>query len=170
MPHRNPVSLALRFFALCSAWMLCSVQRPALGRDAMDFELSDGRSFIRLSALPEKVTLVNFWRADCPPCLKELPALARLARSGRARVILVAIHKPSEIETMPDSLRAHLRPPAILLYAPSQPQGLLSRFGDVSGALPHSVWLDGRRETCATRTGMIDDAWLEAKSRDCANT
>ena len=71
---------------------------------------------------------------------------------------------------MPDSLRAHLRMPAILLYAPSQPRGILSRFGDASGALPHSVWLDRRREICATRTGMIDDTWLEAKSRDCANT
>lgn len=146
------------------------MQRPALGQEALDFELSDGRSFVRLSALPEKLTLVNFWRADCPPCLKELPALARLARSGRAQVILVAVHKPSEIETMPDSLRAHLRPPAILLYAPSRPTGLLSRFGDVSGALPHSVWLHRQRKICAARTGMIDDAWLEARIRDCANT
>ena len=40
---------------------------------ALDFELSDGARFVRLAALPERPTVVNFWRADCPPCLRELP-------------------------------------------------------------------------------------------------
>lgn len=42
----------------------------------LDFELADARGFVRLSSLPPQTTLINFWRADCPPCLREMPLLA----------------------------------------------------------------------------------------------
>ncbi len=134
----------------------------------MDFELSNGRAFVRLSELPARQTLVNFWRADCPPCLKELPELARVASEGKVNVVLVAVQKPAETEAMPASRRQWLRPPAILVHAPSSPWGLLGRFGNSVGALPHSAWLSPTRKICAVRTGMIDEAWIKASDQACA--
>ena len=161
----------MRSFSVLSVALAVLVGRCIAGdlpeASNVDFELSDGRAFVRLSELPPKPTLINFWRADCPPCLKELPELARLARQAQVRVVLVAVHKPAEIEMLPLSLREHLASPALLLYAPSQPRGLLSRFGNSVGALPHSIWVDKQRNICAKRTGMVDAAWLKESRKAC---
>jgi thiol-disulfide isomerase/thioredoxin len=134
---------------------------------ALDFELADGRRFMRLSALPPRTTVVNFWRFDCPPCVREMPLLADLARQDLARVVTIALQRPSETEYQsPPAVTAALAPPVIALHGPSEPRGLLGRFGDPRGALPHTVVLDARRRPCAQRTGEISAAWLaEAVAR-----
>lgn len=140
---------------------------PAQSKEALDFELSDGRQFVRLSALPEKPTLVNFWRSDCPPCVREIPLLARIAQRGDLRVVMVAVQKPAETQALDASLRALLGPPLLSLIAPSQPMGLLARFGDRIGAIPHTVLLDPQRKACFSRTGEIDMQWLAQGIEHC---
>lgn len=137
------------------------------GDAGLDFELSDGRRFVRLSELPARTTVVNFWLSDCPPCRREMPALAATARRGSARVVAVALQRPAETQAAPDELRAALEPPLLSLHGPSEPRGLLARFGDPALALPHTVVLDARRRPCARRSGEIDAAWLDAAIARC---
>ena len=133
----------------------------------LDFELADARTFVRLSSLPAQTTLINFWRADCPPCLREMPLLADLARSGHVRVVTVALQRPSETSAAPTVITDALRPPLVSLHGPSEPRGLLSRFGNPQGALPHTVILDASRRPCARLTGEVTAAWLAQTLAHC---
>lgn len=133
----------------------------------LDFELSDGRRFVTLSSLPGMPTVVNFWRADCPPCLREMPELAALARSGKARVLTIALQAPAATAAAPSIVQAALLPPLINLHGPREPRGLLARFGNPSGALPYTVVLDGARRPCARQAGEINGDWLSAKLAAC---
>lgn len=136
---------------------------------AHDFELpggenSRGKGFLRLSTLPPKLTIINFWRSDCPPCLRELPLLNRFATEHpEIRVVTIALQKPSETAFSPVSPQT----PVIALHGPSQPQGLLARFGNRPGALPFTVVLNPERESCAHKTGEINEDWLEKSRRSC---
>lgn len=155
-------------FAVLSAAQASPAARGDLA-ERPDFELSDGRQFVRLSEWPARPTVVNFWRADCPPCLKEIPELARLAREGRVRVVAVALQRPAETLAAPVTILDELKAPMILLHGPSEPRGLLSRFGNPQGALPHTVWLDAAGRVCAKKTGRVDTAWLNAQGARCGN-
>lgn len=55
---------------------------PQTGDPAPDFQLTtlDNRT-VSLSGLRGKVVMVHFWATWCPPCVEELPALDRFARS-----------------------------------------------------------------------------------------
>lgn len=142
-----------------------AVASPA--RSALDFELSDGQSFVRLSELQPMPTLVNFWHADCAPCLRELPLLMDLAQRGRVRVVLVALHKPERQARLPAGTLATMSPAALHLQAPSEPRGLLRRFGNLSGGLPYSAWLRPDRQLCASRLGEVDAALLHRGFEGC---
>jgi len=135
---------------------------------ALDFELAGEDGFVRLSALPPRTTVVNFWRADCPPCVNEMPRLAAVAANGVARVVTVAVQKRSETLVAPEAVRMALRPPVLSLHAPSEPRGLLARFGNPKQALPHTVVLDAQRVPCARKTGVVDASWLDAAVQACA--
>lgn len=134
---------------------------------ALDFELSDGQRFVRLAELPPQPTVVNFWRYDCPPCLREMPLLATHAAHGQVRVITVALHRPAETAMAPPGVRQALTS-LMTLYAPSTPQGVLARFGNPHGALPHTVVLAADRSLCAQHTGEIDSAWLAHATQNCS--
>lgn len=136
-------------------------------KTSLDFQLSDGRDFVRLSKLPPRLTVLNFWRADCPPCVREMPVLAELAREGKARVVTVALQRPAETLTAPAVVLAALSPPLISLNGPSEARGLLARFGNPHGALPHTVLLDARRKVCAQHTGEIGEDWLRNAVSHC---
>jgi len=147
---------------LCLAFALVAGHPAAAAPSgSLDFELSDGRDFVRLSALPAMPTVVNFWRADCPPCLREMPELAALARSGKIRVITVALQRPSDTAAAPAAIQAALQPPLVSLHGPGEPRGLLARFGNRAGALPYTVVLDAERRPCARQAGEINRQWLE---------
>lgn len=139
----------------------------AAGAAPLDFELAAQDDFVRLSALPPQTTVVNFWRSDCPPCVAEMPLLAKLAQGGKIRVIAVAVQRQAQTLDAPPAVQAALQPPILSLHAPSDPRGLLARFGDPKQALPHTVVLDATREICAARTGEVDRAWLEAALASC---
>ncbi|BBN90277.1 TlpA family protein disulfide reductase [Azospira sp. I09] len=151
----------------CAALLLgtlAGIAGAAPSDTPLDFELGGEDGFVRLSAQPPQVSVVNFWRSDCPPCVREMPLLEQTARHHpQIRVVAVAVQQRSETAAGP----LHPTPPVLLLHAPSTPRGLLSRFGNPSGALPHTVVLDRERRPCARRTGELDEAWLEAALRRC---
>lgn len=77
-----------------------SVLSPQLvtRRPAPDFALDDrhGRTH-RLSDFAGRPILLNFWSAECPPCVQEMPSLELLARTARERgtftVITVTVNE-----------------------------------------------------------------------------
>lgn len=158
---------SLPTFTLALALLLVGTPAAATLPPALDFELSDGRRFVTLSSLQAMPTVVNFWRADCPPCLREMPELAALARSGKARVITIALQRPSETAAAPAAIQAALQLPLLSLHGPGEPRGLLARFGNRIGALPHTVILDTERRACVQRTGEINHQWLASSLATC---
>ncbi len=154
---------------LCAAGIATAAPETARETaEALDFELSDGRQFVRLSELPPRPTVVTFWRSDCPPCLRELPLIGRFARQGSARVVAVAVQKPAETLAAPEAVLEALLPPVVALNGPSEPRGLLARFGNPTGALPYTVVLDARRIPCARHAGEIHADWLARAIKACA--
>ena len=132
---------------------------------SLDFELAGDAGFIKLADLPAKPTLINFWRYDCPDCVKEMPLIAEAAST--IQVITIAVQKPSETLLAPEAVRKCLRHPIVQLYAPTQPIGLLSRFGNPKQALPYSVMLNAKREICAVKTGEINQEWINQVIAQC---
>ena len=137
---------------------------------ALDFELSDGHAFVRLAELPKQVTVVNFWRSDCPPCVREMPLLAGTARQGKSQVVAIALQRPHETAAAPAAVQAALQPPLQALQGPNEPRGLLARFGNPRGALPYTVVLDAQRRACARQIGEVTPDWLAAAIHRCTRT
>ena len=159
-----PQSLAL----LAGLFASVTVNAEIGTKNTLDFELSNGRQFIKLSQLPAQTTVINFWRSDCPPCVREMPLLAELAQSGKVRVITVALQRPQETAAAPAAITETLKPPLLSLHGPSEPRGLLARFGNPHGALPHTVLLDPERHPCGQHTGELSSAWLAAATAACS--
>lgn len=85
MTSNRSASLLIGLALLAGPFCLPAAAHAAeAGSAALDFELSDGRAFVRLADLPKRVTVVNFWRSDCPPCVREMPLLADTARQGKS--------------------------------------------------------------------------------------
>ncbi len=54
------------------------------------FKKPDG-TFYTINSLKGKPTLINFWFANCPPCIKEIPLLNRLKKEMGDSVNFIAI-------------------------------------------------------------------------------
>ena len=135
---------------------------------ALDFELPPvlGGDFLRLSELPPRITLVNFWRADCPPCIAELPLLVEAAHRQRFRLVTVSLQSPGETRAhwprVPGEPGSH-----VALLGPSDPRGLLRRFGNAAGAIPYSAMLRPDGSLCAQRIGEIGQGWIAENLAKC---
>lgn len=157
---------AMMFRCLAAAMSLPLAPHAA---EALDFELSDGRRFVRLSDLPPRPTVVNFWRTDCPACIREMPALADFGRRTGTRVVAVALQSAGDTLAAPGIVLDALRPPVLALSGPREPRGLLARFGNPAGVLPFTAVVGGDRRPCARRAGEIDNAWLAATLARCSD-
>ena len=67
------------------------VHRESKGKPApaVLFNDPDGKP-VRLADFAGKPVLVNLWASWCAPCVKELPTLDELARSGRVQVLAIS--------------------------------------------------------------------------------
>ena len=165
---RNSVLQSLALLAGLFAFVTVNAEIGA--KNALDFELSNGHRFVRLSQLAEQTTVINFWRSDCPPCIREMPILAKMAKDQRVQVVTIALQKPVETLNAPEFIRAALQAPVVSLNGPTEPRGLLARFGNPAGALPHTVVLDAQRQPCAQRTGEITPEWLKNAVARCTSS
>src|SRR5258708_19054250 len=75
--HRPPTGLG--FFPM---------HRPA---PAVRLPSLRGAGMVSLASLTGKPIVLNFWSSTCPPCKKETPALASVARVMRGKVTFVGI-------------------------------------------------------------------------------
>jgi thiol-disulfide isomerase/thioredoxin len=158
----------------CSAALLAlgaALAGPATGHEPhqggtpLDLELAGlAGHFVRLADLPARVTVINFWRSDCPPCLRELPLLSGFARMhAEVNVVAVAVQSRTETErTLPIDPA-----PLIVLVGSREPEGTMRRLGARSTAIPYTAVLHPDRSLCASRTGEVSLAWLEEAARVC---
>ena len=125
----------------------------------------DGASFARLSDLPKGVVVLNFWRSDCPPCVAEMPLLGRLSLAHPdAQFVGIATEDAARARRFVDNKQ--MTYPQWL--APAVSGGLMRRFGNKTGALPHTVVLNLERQICQLRTGAVDADWIEKALALCS--
>ena len=118
---------------------------------ALDFDLpalGEGRS--SLTALRGRYVLLNFWATWCPPCVREMPSLERLARmlpGDRFGVLAVALDAEGGDKVRPFVARLGLTFPIAL-----DPEG---RVGDAYGArdLPTTFLIDPQGRVVAAGKG-----------------
>lgn len=147
--------------ASCALWAAL----PAAGATPADFELASlAGEFVTLSDLAPRVTVLNFWRSDCPPCVRELPMLEGFAAAHPdVRVIAVAAQPRSITEARYPAPHASL----VVLVGPSTPEALMRRFGAVSTGIPYTAVLRPDRTVCARQAGEITETWLTEQTHRC---
>jgi thiol-disulfide isomerase/thioredoxin len=149
--------------ALCAA-SLCQGSMAASTALSLELPTLDGTAFVRLDDYAGKPVLLNFWGSDCPPCVKELPLLfAQAPRHAGMPFLGIAVDRRSAASRF----LAQRQPSYPQLLATAQPEVLLRRFGNKTGALPFTVVVDVRRRVCASHQGEVNTAWIAAAAQAC---
>jgi thiol-disulfide isomerase/thioredoxin len=106
-----------------------------------------------LSAFKGRVVVLNLWATWCAPCVRELPAVARLAATlGPGKVMVVAINAGREDAAATAAfLKAHGAADLAVYRDPDF--SLLSAFG--SQGLPFSVLIDAKGREFARASGPM---------------
>lgn len=168
MRWREPCALALAVMVL-AALAGCAHDESVhgivrVGEPAPAFRLHDlaGRE-VTTGSLAGTVTILNFWATWCLPCIGELPVLAEVERSGRARVVGLSIDEGGA-DTVRPFVAAHRIPYRILLAD----EATADRWGAIG--IPYTVVLDARGVvvevfTGAVTPGDLDHAIREARGR-----
>ncbi|WP_296759103.1 TlpA disulfide reductase family protein [Thioalkalivibrio sp.] len=121
---------------------------PALALEALD-----GREY-GLADFEGRVILVNFWATWCPPCRKEMPALARLAQHFQGEAFeVVGVNVGESVERIQDFLQT-------LPVLPAFPM-LLDPDGSVSQAwharvVPTTLVVDRNGHLVLGAVGEVD--------------
>ena len=116
----------------------------------------DGKT-LTLASLRGEVVVVNFWASWCPPCRKELPALASLNRelSGQGRVVAVSIDTdPRNVQRFAKS--NHLA----MTIAQDGPEGLVKQLDLQS--VPFTLVLGRDGEVAMTASGTSELARVQS--------
>lgn len=107
------------------------------------------------------LVMLNFWATWCAPCVTEMPIIQSVWREYRGKDLEIIGIALDEIESVAE-FRERLSIEYPLMVAVDDPIEMLTRFGDKSGALPHSVMLDRAGDILATHTGPFSQEQLEA--------
>lgn len=102
--------------------------------------------------------VVNFWATWCPPCVKEIPDLNRLAaKHTQARFIGVAVDTADNvrdfIQTVPIEYAS--------VIAGHQGIDLVRALGNAAGGLPFTVLFRADGQVQEIITGMVDPVSLD---------
>ncbi len=89
---------------------------------APEIQFSDGKKSLSLTSHKGKYLLVNFWATWCIPCVREMPALDRLAsKLKKDNFLVIAISQDEGGSTVVDSFVEKLNLSNILiLYDPTK--------------------------------------------------
>ena len=127
------------------------VDRSHKGQPAPDvsFKDPDGED-TSLAAFAGKPTLVNLWATWCAPCVKELPTLGRLSKSGAVQVVAISQDSgphPSVVAFL-DSKAPELEP--------NQDSGMALSGKLGAEVLPTSILYDGKGREVWRYVGDLD--------------
>jgi cytochrome c biogenesis protein CcmG, thiol:disulfide interchange protein DsbE len=135
-----------------------------VGEPAPQFRLPDlAGAEVTTASLAGTPTVINFWATWCLPCIGELPVLAAVERSGRARVVGLSLDEGGAAAVRP-FVAEHRIPYRILLAD----EATATRWGAIG--IPYTVVLDAGGKVVETFTGAVspgdlDHAIREARAR-----
>ncbi len=116
-----------------------------------------------LGTVRQPLTVINFWATWCPPCVEEMPDLARVYADVKDRGVVViglAVDNPRAVAAFP--LTQEVGYPIFVAGAAGQALG--ERLGNPSGALPYTVLIGADGSVQRQKLGKISEdelrSWL----------
>ncbi len=124
----------------------------------------------KISEIPGKVYLLNFWASWCAPCMVEMPSIVKLREAFHERGLVVL---PVNLDEEPDEvLPALIKRFKIQFPVYRDPYGHLSDLFNISG-IPLTIVLNKDRKILFVETGDRDwnsteihqkvEQWLSSK-------
>jgi thiol-disulfide isomerase/thioredoxin len=104
-----------------------------------------------------KLLVINFWATWCPPCLHEIPMFIRLQERYRSRSVQflgIAIDDADNVREFAESVG--LNYPTLLGQLDAIE--VMSAYGNASGGLPFTVFVDASGMIVARHAGVLDEA------------
>ena len=118
------------------------------------FPAPDG-SALDVAALKGKPVVINFWATWCPPCIREMPDLAALAREMGDQAAFLGI----AADTDGNVKKFTAKNPGIdfpLVLAGYNALNLSRQWGNERGGLPFTVVLDAKGQIQWRHSGTVD--------------
>lgn len=113
---------------------------------------------IAMSDLKGQPLVVNFWATWCPPCVKEIPDLNRLAaKHTQAKFVGVAVDTADNVREFIKSVPIDYAS----VIAGHQGIDLVRALGNAAGGLPFTVLFGADGEVQEIITGMVDPTSLD---------
>ncbi len=128
----------------------------AIGQQRPEFAAIDLKGKIRnIKEWDGKVILLNFWATWCPPCRREIPDLIKLQNAFHHddfQIIGVAIDEDSAVREFVTKMGINYP----IMPVQADAAELARRYGNTSGGLPYSVFINKKGEISATITGELN--------------
>ena len=124
-----------------------------------------GPAPISPTSLINKQALLIFWRSDCPPCRKELPAILTTAHNHPAlEVVFISLQRGVPIRSfLPASLPGNIH----VWATESDETSVLSEYGESRPALPYAVALHNDGSLCEKHQGMLGTQVMDEWAQSC---
>ncbi|MBA4743412.1 MAG: TlpA family protein disulfide reductase [Azoarcus sp.] len=103
-----------------------------------------------------RVLVANFWATWCPPCIKEIPEFAEVARRYKDAPVQFVGLSIDSAENVRD-FRERFDVPYPLLVGASDTLALAEAFGNTARALPFTVILDREGEVADVTLGTLSE-------------
>jgi len=131
---------------------------PGAAAPAADLVMLDGRR-VTLSSLKGRWVLVDFWATWCPPCVEEMPYLAKVAQEYAPRgLAFLAINQDGEGEDPREVERFAARVAGLRPFVALASGGLPSEWRVEMLPTLYLVGPDGK--VVERRRGQVTEAWL----------
>lgn len=112
-----------------------------------------------------KTVVLNFWGSWCPPCVEEMPMLARLSDELKSKnVVFVGIGIDS-----PSNIREFLKKTPIpypIAIGGLDGSNWAKRFGNETGGLPFTVIITPDGSSKMTKLGKISEDEIKSSIKD----
>lgn len=144
------------------AWRRLQPAEPTPGFWSLAFDAPDG-SRIALADWQGRPLILNFWATWCPPCVREMPLLARAHAGLRSRGITLAGIAVDGAAPVREFLARQPVPYPIAL-AGFDGTALAARLGNRRGGLPFTVAIGRDGQVALRKLGELHEDDLPAWS------
>ena len=135
-------------------------QTPDDGPDIWSLRFpKPGGGDLALSQWRGKSLLLNFWATWCPPCVEEMPLLARFQHKHGVRgwqVVGLAVDREKLVQEFVTAKQIDFP----IALAGTEGIALSRAMGNAAGGLPFSIAYDQRGAVLARKVGALNEAIL----------